>query len=63
MKYIFICLSALIIFSSYEVLAQERQSVPFASDLSTPVKHYNKIREDVATSGVVGDGDTKSRSL
>ena len=59
MKYIFICLSVLIIFTSYKVLAQERQPVPFASDLSTPIKHYNKIRKDVATSGVVDQGGYK----
>jgi len=56
MKYIFFCLSACLIFLSFEALAQEKQPVPFASEISTPIKHYNKIREDVATSGVVSDG-------
>lgn len=59
MKYIFFCLSACIIFLSFDASAQEKQSVPFASEISTPVKHYNKTRVDVATSGVVSEGGYK----
>lgn len=59
MKYILFCLSACLIFLSFEAFAQEIQPMPFASEISTPIKHYNKIRVDVATSGVVSKGGYK----
>ena len=42
--------------------AEEANQMPFASSISTPIKHYNKIKFNVATSGIVGEGGYRELS-